>query len=152
MYQDIYPVAQPLALGKRVYKPAIPEPMYEMPVSFVDVFSQYELLLLLGRHLSYPDLLHLGQANKDLHSLVLSNSQIRTKLKGHAICSGEGLMTRRSLLTNLKTIDEDLTGDYVYAEEDDDPQAYLRTCQTYDSRPCMSCGEAVCEVRRSLYP
>lgn len=118
-----------------------------MSKSLVDIVSQYGILLLLSRHLSYPDLVHLGQVDKTLNSFVLSHPHIRSKLKSLATCSGTGLAVRQKILTNLKTVDEDLTGDYIYTEEDDDAQAYERMCQPYNSQPCVRCGESTCEVR-----
>jgi hypothetical protein len=93
----------------------------------VQVLSQYQLMLMVTKHLSSADIVHLTATCNDVKSFITDDKTILEKIKRNAVCDGKGLHAR------AKVFGHDITKANV-------------ECLLDDSMPCYSCKAMVCNV------
>lgn len=115
--------------------------------TLLSLFSQYEILLRTAQYLTIHDLISLGSASKEAHSLILKSDSIFSRLKRTSLCCGHGLKARQDFIypynleitfrRNLPQHDEEL-----------EVRVWNLKCDATNALPCLKCNINVCEECR----
>lgn len=128
-----------------------------MSLHFIDLISQYPVLIHFASHLSARDLYSLASTTSAFRHLLLSSPRLLIILKRHSICSGRGLLHRQNFTGRhadpYPMIREVYSSAYrrlptCQADEEVEVRVWAKECDAYNALPCVKCSVNVCEECR----